>query len=165
MEIVILAVVVFVIFKFGIIRSLISWIKKADAATAVQNLLEHQKSMGLFDGTPASAATLYIQEAWESKPDVFDGRFGVRPHKLSVVVYSMALAVQRLYQQGNRNFAPVMIGLGSAISEIEVNGSYYPFAAIDHKLFQEAVEIIGPIMEREGNTPASTELTALLHGK
>lgn len=157
MEIVILAVIAFLALKFGIIRIVISWIKKSDAAASIQTILEKQKGFLLFNGDPATTASTYVQEAWESKPDVFNGKCGGRPHKLSVIIYSLALAAQKLDKEKNLNFSSAMVGLGEAISELEVNSGYYPLSDLDKSLIDEAMLIIRPFINRQSLIPNVTK--------
>ncbi len=148
MEIIVLGLVGFFVIKFNVIGFIISWMRKSDAAASVQALLENKEKLFMFDGNPASAATIYVQEAWDSKPDVFNGKFGVRPHKLAVVIYSLALAVKKLDLQKDGNYGPVAIAYASASSELEVNGKYYNLSLVDFSLIKESLEMLAHIVER-----------------
>lgn len=154
---IILGVIIFLIMKFDVIRILISWIKKSDAAASIQVILEKQKGFLLFNGDPATTASKYVQEAWESKPDVFNGKFGGRPHKLSVIIYSLALAAQKLDKEKNLNFSSAMVGLSEVISELEVNSGYYPLSDLDKSLIDEAMLIIRPLVNRGSLIPNVTK--------
>ena len=74
----------------ALFRGIKSTYKKSEAAVVVQNLLEHQAKAGLFNLDPASIATKLVAAAWKQKPDVFDGLFGQRPHKITVAAFAFA---------------------------------------------------------------------------
>lgn len=149
MELIVIIFVGIVVYKLGWFIKLISLFKKSDAATAVQNLLEHQAKYGFFEGDPASTATKYVQAAWDDKPHVFDGKFGSRPHKLSVVVYALALAVKKLHDLKDDQLAPVLIALINAMSEVEANGAYYPLTSVDRAIMEEALMISLPAINAQ----------------
>lgn len=130
-------------------RGIVNWYKKSDAAVAVQKLLEHQAQLGWLDADPAQAAREYVQNAWDDKPQVFSGKFGQRPHKIAVAVYSLALASKSLNEQNNSDFSYTMIALGNAVSDIEASGSFYPLSNLDYSLIKEGVELVAPIVEQE----------------
>jgi hypothetical protein len=69
----------------------------------LQALLEQQKKFSFFEGDPAQNATKYVQDIWEKMPNVFGGRGVTRPHKLSAVACSLALAAETLNRRGDRN--------------------------------------------------------------
>ena len=149
MEFIVIAFVIFIAVKTDAPRRLVSLYKKSDAATAIQNLLEHQAQYGVFEGDPASTANAYVQAAWDEKPDVFNGKFGKRPHKLSVVIYALALAVQRLHSIKDDQLAPVLIALTNAMSEVETNGDYYQLTSMDRTIMEEALMISLPAMQAQ----------------
>ncbi len=162
MGIIILALAAFLVFKFGIIGKLISVYKKSEAAASIQSLLERQQAMLIFDGTPSTAANRYVEDAWESKPDVFNGKFGKRPHKLSVVLYSLAYMARQYDAQNNPHFGAVMIAAGNVVSEIETNGRYYPFSNVDQALIQESMQIISPIIDRRNAAPMDDDISKIM---
>ncbi|MEZ5919095.1 MAG: hypothetical protein R3D66_04030 [Alphaproteobacteria bacterium] len=149
MELIVIIVIGIAAYKFGWFTKLISLYKKSDAATSVQNLLEHQAKYGVFEGDPASTATEYVQAAWDDKPHVFDGRFGKRPHKLSIVVYALALAVCELHNRSDDQLAPVLIALTNAMSEVEANGAYYPLTSVDRTIMEEALALSLPAIKAQ----------------
>lgn len=76
--------------------------KKSEAAVVVQNLLEMQQKSGLFDSDPASSATSLVDAVWTKNPHIFDGRFGQRPHKISLAASAFSNAIEVL-EVGNPN--------------------------------------------------------------
>lgn len=114
--------------------------KKSEAAVVVQNLLEHQAKVGWFDLDPARFANLLVQSAWDEKPDIFSGKFGQRPHKISTAAVALARGVMRM-DENESNRAPVIIALGNLLSEVERNGNLYPFNSMDAHLIEAAVKV------------------------
>lgn len=115
---------------FGAVKS--NW-KKSEAAAVVQNLLEHQAKHGFFNSDPAQTATFLIAKVWDSKPDIFNGKFGQRPHKMSVAAIALSSAIDNLSPQ-NDNYSSLIIALGNLLQEWETNGSLYPLNSIDNEL-------------------------------
>lgn len=114
--------------------------KKSEAAVIIQNLLEIQQKAGLLNLDPAKTANTLIGNVWETMPDVFDGKFGQRPHKLSVAVAALATGIKtlRLFEDDQ---VSLLIALGTALREVETNGSFYPFNSIDNRLLTSAAEL------------------------
>lgn len=121
---------------FGAVKS--TW-KKSEAATVVQNLLEQQAQHGFFTSDPAKTATLLVAKVWDHKPDVFNGKFGQRPHKLSVAAIALSFAIDNLSPQYD-DYAALIIALGNLLQELETNGSLYPLNSIDNELLKGAIQ-------------------------
>lgn len=114
--------------------------KKSEAAAVLQNLLEDLQRSGLFDGPTAPTASFLIDTAWKSKPDIFNGKFGQHPHKLSAVAYTLAISTIPLDKNSAlRN--SLIIALGKVVQEVEANGSLYPFNRIDDTLLNTARDV------------------------
>lgn len=116
--------------------------KKSEAAAIIQSLLENsQKNMGTFGFShdPAQAATSLVQNAWEAIPDVFSGKFGQRPHKLTTAAIALAYGVQHTTNEDNQS--QFLIALGNILNQVEVNGSFYPFNSTDNYLLVRASEV------------------------
>lgn len=148
----------------GLFSGIKSTYKKSEAAVVVQNLLEHQARVGLFDLDPAKAANKFIELVWESKPDIFDGKFGQRPHKIAVAASALANATQ-LFDSGDLNGNAVVMSLGNILSEIETNGRLYPLNSLDHQLLEGAVTVFSRIAKDFEDSPLSNEIDALMGDK
>lgn len=116
----------------GLFSGLKSNWKKSEAAVIIQNLLEIQQKAGLFDRDPAKVANSLIANVWEAMPDVFDGKFGQRPHKISVAAIALATEVKTgIY---NNYKSSLLIALGTLLDEVKTNGQLYPFNRVDDSL-------------------------------
>ncbi len=122
----------------GLFSGIKNTYKKSEAAVIVQNLLEHQQNVGLFDSDPGPTATKLVGDIWDAKPELFNGNFGQRPHKLSVAAAALAAGLGNQWPNESSKNA-VVICLGIALSEIEKNGSLYAFNGIDERLISMAI--------------------------
>ena len=66
-----------------------------EAAVVVSNLLEHYTASGPLelDASPAKTANRLIEEVWHRMPDIFEGKFGHRPHKLTVAGVALSQGI------------------------------------------------------------------------
>jgi hypothetical protein len=135
--------------------------KKSEAAVIIQNLLAQQAQVGLFSGDPAKTANSLVENAWQAKPDMFNGGFGQRPFKLSVAAFSLALGAKMvdLYHE-DRN--PFMISLGSLLQEVEVNGALYPFNGIDNTLLEASMNMYMEMADEFDDSPLGEQAEAIL---
>lgn len=139
--------------------------KKSEAAVVVQNLLEQQTRAGLFDLDPANTATQFVEHAWTQDPDIFNGKFGQRPHKITVAAFALANIIARFNgnEYTNRN-AALVLSLGNILSELEVNGRLYPLNSLDHHLIENSVSIYSQASQELSNLPYAEELYKFMSG-
>lgn len=121
--------------------------KKTAAAVVIQHLLEHQGRIGFFEGDPATLSRRLVSSTWDQKPDMFGGKFGQRPHKLSVAAISLAIGVAG-FSKHDRNRAVLLLALGNILSELEVNGRLYPLNGVDYTLIEGAAKIFADPKEQ-----------------
>lgn len=134
--------------------------KKSEAAVVVQNLLEMQQKSGLFDSDPATSATKLIDAIWTKSPHLFDGRFGQRPHKISLAASAFANAIEVLGNT-NPNSNCFAICLGNIINEVSVNGKLYPLNNLDMDLLNSAAKIFAKFSEDLAASPLGREVNRL----
>lgn len=136
--------------------------KKSEAAVIVQNLLEMQQKNGFFDTDPASSATHLIDAVWAKKPHLFDGRFGQRPHKISLAAaaFSNALDILEVGQPNSNCFA---MCLGNILNEISVNGKLYPLNSLDIDLLDGAAKTLSRVSEEIAASPLGQEIDNLIN--
>ena len=113
--------------------------KKSEAAVVVQNLLEHQARVGLLDADPRELANRLVSLVWDAKPDMFGGKFGQRPHKLSVAAAALANGFNQFNDDLNQG--ALLIALGNLLTKLEINGHLYSLNVIDHTLIGAAASI------------------------
>jgi len=147
----------------GFFSGIKSTYKKSEAAVVVQNLLEHQANslIALFTLDPAQCANKLIEVIWNTKPDMFDGKFGQRPHKITVAAAALANGIN-LFEDGDSNRSAVILSLGNLLSEIETNGRLYPLNGIDNLLLEEAMSTFVEITEEYSDITASDEINQMM---
>lgn len=114
--------------------------KKSEAAVAVQNLLEEQARIGYFSQDPAKYASALIQSVWDEKPDIFSGKFGQRPHKISTAAIALSRGLSLCHESDPSRFA-LLACLGKALAEAHTNAGLYPFNNLDMTLLEAAGEV------------------------
>lgn len=115
-----------------------STFKKSEAAVVVQNLLEEHRARGACEGDPASIATRLVGLVWDQKPDLFGGKFGQRPHKLSVAAIALAQGLPGFAYNRDMQLA-CLLSLGTILSQLDVNAQFYKLNGIDGALIREAM--------------------------
>ena len=145
----------------GLFGGLKSTYKKSEAAVVIQNLLEHQANAGLFDLDPAKVANTLVQAVWDAKPDVFDGKFGQRPHKITVAAAALANGIA-ITRKDHSSRDAMTLALGNVLSEIETNGRLYPLNSLDHALLETSLSVFREIAEEFTESPSGQEMEALL---
>ncbi len=146
----------------GLFSGIKNTYKKSEAAVVVQNVLEDAKRIGVFDSDPAKVANKMIEAAWSSRPDVFDGSYGVRPHKVAVAAFSFAYAIANAPKPGVLR-STLFYPFSKLMIEIERNADFFPFNNIDNKLLSTAVSIHRDLIKEMESDP-SGELTNQLEG-
>ncbi|MEH0739956.1 hypothetical protein H4F05_00420 [Vibrio cholerae] len=139
--------------------------KKAQAAVVVENLLQMQIDSGMFETSLPikDLANKMVQQAWDVKADLLGGRFGTRPHKLSVAAFTVAIAI---VSSGNASsersfeFQDVCLMMfGNIMNEIEANGRLYNLTETDNVVIELAMNAVTPIMESvSSNSPVIDEI-------
>lgn len=144
MELILILIIGFFVIKMGLFGGLTSVWKKSDAATGVTNLLEDQKRKGYFWGDTAKAANDYINWAWDAEPSIFNGKRGVRPHKVSTAIYALAVAAERLKRQNHQNTEGVVNAF--CVGMATLHSHRFDFSHVDKMLLQEAMRIAAPLL-------------------
>lgn len=131
----------------GIFSGIKSTFKKSEAAVVIQNLFDIQVKAGFFQYDPAKIANHLVSHVWEQKPDIFDGKFGVRPHKLAVAAVALGNGFY-VFDNDSSLRAACLIALGEILKTINVNGSFFPFNSVDHQLFDSAMQMFSEEAEQ-----------------
>ena len=118
---------------------------KSNSINIVMNLLQHQVEHGLMDANPRQVAIELINNVWSKSPDIFEGRFGQLPFKLTVAIYSLVKGYE-LYPQGGTKMA-ILMSIRNVYDEIQVNGNKYPLNGLDRELLKEVDMINSRIVQ------------------
>lgn len=145
----------------GLFRGIKSAYKKSEAAVVVQNLLERQARLGLLDRDPAKLANELVGAVWDSKPDVFEGKFGQRPFKITVAASALANGIG-LFKDGDPNRDALVISLGNILSELESNGRLYPLNSLDGELIESSLAFFSEIASEFSESPIADEVDSII---
>ena len=132
--------------------------KKSEAAVVVQNVLEISVRTGLGGSIEACAklANRLVAIVWDERPDLYSGKFGQRPHKISVAAAALAEGVKA-------NPLPALsFALGNVLSEVETNGRLYPLNSVDHVLIEEAVAVFRAAAEILNEDPLMKDIDEMM---
>lgn len=145
----------------GLFRSVKNTYKKSEAAVVVQNLLEIQANTGMLDIDPATAANQLVRSVWSESPHLFDGRFGQRPHKLSIAAVAFSRAITHL-SDDDPLILSFMMALGKIMGEVSANGRLYPFNSVDEQLLDKALGVFTSVSKQFEQSPLGQEINHLL---
>jgi len=121
----------------GLFDGITNTYKKSEAAVVVQNALAHYAAMGLFTMEPAPYATKLINAVWDHKPDIYNGKFGQRPHKITVAITALANGL-KVREKDSPVWNVLAMALGVLFKELDANEGFYPLNSLDNELLNEA---------------------------
>ncbi|MDO9281603.1 MAG: hypothetical protein Q7T88_04405 [Methylotenera sp.] len=121
----------------GLFSGIKNNMRKTQAAVVLQNLFEFQAQLeGNESIKPAELANALIETAWNKRPEAFDGSVGgVRPHKLTIAVYSLANLIDGL-PSGHSLRESCIAPFVRLIAEVQQNGALYSFNSVDNYLLE-----------------------------
>lgn len=124
----------------GIFAGARNTLRKAEAATVVQRLLENQARVGLVGFKPGPFANELVRAVWAQAPHVYDGSRGAIPHKVSVAATALANGAAALIRRNAQDpdAYALIICLGQILQDVEQNEYLYPFNKLDEHLLSEA---------------------------
>lgn len=113
--------------------------RMSQAAVVIQKLLELQARQGFLEGNPASLANELVHKVWTHRPDVFDGTYGHRPHKLASA--ALALANGLVVHRDNYFLKnSLLISLAEILKEVDINRRAYVFSSLDTQLLEVSLK-------------------------
>lgn len=132
----------------GILNSIRNTAEKSKAAVIVENVLaEIKEDVRVMGGIKnhKKLATNLVDNVWDEHPDVFSGKFGQRPNKITVAAAAFGHELDRVVNHTpplDKGY-PLLINvcLGMILAELEKNGRLYPFNSLDDELLKVTVKI------------------------
>jgi hypothetical protein len=136
--------------------------KKSEAAAVVQTLLKYQSDIGTLNLDSVRLANKLVGLVWDSKPDIFNGKFGQRPHKITVAAFALANGID-LVARDKQNQNALAIALSTILSEVETNGRLYPFNSLDYQLLETSMAIFLEFSKELEESPLGKEINMLMN--
>ena len=123
--------------KLGGVMGILSIYRMSKAAVIVQNLLEMHAETASVRQDAGAYANKWVGLTFSRKPQMMNGHYGKRPHKLAVAAYALATGIS---EAGNsREVQAVAIaGLSAIMSDVATNGRLYGFNGTDEVLLELA---------------------------
>lgn len=127
------------------------WVKntlrKSEAALLVQQALEHHMPFGSRPFDPDKQSTLFVARVWDHKPDVFEGKLGKPPHKMSIAAFALATALRDFEDDDEAEIA-ILLALGAVLLDLFDNEPFYDLAGADRWLIERANQAYCEVVER-----------------
>ena len=124
--------------------------KKSEAAVIIQQLLEQKAAAGIFRGDPPTVANSIIAVGWEQMPDVFSGRFGNRPHKISIAAFCLGYFTN-IYDGDEQNGAVLAICFIEVMEEIQRHWQLYGLTSADEFVLEQPAQFFSDIQHQMKN--------------
>ena len=135
------------------ITAIVSLYHKSQADVVLSNLLSSK--MGLLGAQlPFEIRKVtgeMIEHIWDVYPDVFNGKFGKRPHRIITAFYALATNINILNKYGTDYFILMVSCLKKVNDEISVNGDLYGFNSVDTFLIEQGQTILFDILHELGS--------------
>ncbi len=138
--------------------------KKSEAAVIVQNLLQLRKNEGGYYGDPASEATNLVKSVYEVTPELFNGKRGLRPHKLSFAAQALAYGLKDASGDSRKTLV-FLACLEQVLQEVEKNQILYPLNQLDQTLLGDALLVFEEQSTLYNQSPLGKEMNNILGTK
>lgn len=113
--------------------------KKKEAESLVIGLLKVPARSVFISINPETLANQLVSIAWEQKPDIFNGRFGQRPHRISAAAAALSYGLIHFPSDSEEQPA-IAIALANLLSDMSLNANLYPFNSMDVSLLSAALD-------------------------
>lgn len=124
---------------------------KSKAAAILGNLFQEQVEAGLFPNCDTQELGRHcVDGGWKVKPDMLSGRFGTRPHDISVSTFSLATAIVDSHLNVNRDAVTVdqfIFAFTRIANEAQINGNLYHLTETDRVVLDMAVGSVAVVVE------------------
>lgn len=111
----------------------------AEAADAIESLLDLQARNGLLVGDPRAMAERLVTQVWAQRPALFEGRTGLKPHQIAVAAIALAAGMRlEAYRNDEALRSSYTLALGLILNDIALHAHAYSFHPVDHQLLDAA---------------------------
>lgn len=122
--------------------------RSAEAAALIESVLEEMASMGTFEGNAQQTGYKIVKGASDFRPELFDGRNGHFPHRISYAAAALAMTAERAPKDG-QVFPVIMIALGMVLQAAGTGAATLPFSPQDLMLLETAAATFEQLSEGE----------------
>lgn len=122
-------------------------LRKSEAAVIVQQVLEAHAAFGPPPFNPATLANELVALVWSWKPDIFEGRLGKQPHKMSVAATALTAGLLKFSNDSDAELI-VHLSLGAVLLDLLNNEPFYDLAGPDRWLIDRANEAYTLLTEK-----------------
>lgn len=85
----------------------------------------------------AELRKMILNLAWEAYPDVFNGKFGQRPHHMTVVLVGMTTLLSGSTKKEDKIFLPILLAASMIHNDFLQNQYMEPYKNIDREIFHQ----------------------------
>lgn len=108
-----------------------SMMKLSDASNVIKDALRNV-SVGNPNFDVEALASRLVAMLYSTKPDLFDGKMGQRPHSLATAAAALAQGLRERPQGFDEDIdASIFLALGSLLMSASANSKTYKFAGYD----------------------------------
>jgi hypothetical protein len=112
--------------------------KIAEAAAILEKVFEQRTPRHLNVGNYSLLARDVIQDAWKANEDLFSGQLGMRPHKVTVCLWSVVYAIEQVEFLGDK-YQALAFSFAAITHDIERFGHSYDLSGVDEVLQTDAL--------------------------
>lgn len=127
------------------------WIKntvrKSEAAVIVQQALEAHTVISPRPFDPVTLSTSLVAGVWDGKPDLFEGKLGKQPHKMSIAAIALATGLYDFPDDSEAQLA-IHLALGAVMLDLITNGRLYDLGGSDRWLMDRADQAHAEVAEK-----------------
>ncbi len=96
---------------------------------------------------PARQATLFVAWVWDRRPDIFEGKLGKRPHKMSIAAFALACALHDFKDDDDAE-QTILLALGAVLIELGNNSPFYDLGGVDRWMIEKANQAYERVEEK-----------------
>lgn len=129
-------------FYMGLFGALRNFFIKQRIASLIADIFRRQEIINHFSANECATISYdIVNAAWVTIPDLFDGKFGGRPHDFAIAAYALGLKIHDTNPNfEDSQFLSFALALNIFLQEFRVNGRLYNFQSSDVFLFEKAFD-------------------------
>lgn len=117
-------------------------LKKTEAAVIVQNTLEDMVVSVGYQGDPAKVANLLVSNVWNNRPDIYSGKLGRRPHKVSIAIAAFAGGLTGWRDQLHHGHPALALGLAKLLKDANEYADLYDLGMVDEVIIGQSADVL-----------------------